>query len=152
MEYFNKQMNVYLSGIIEIIIPLVKPHVTPHENASLKSGTTTVLSLTKMGIGGRASMPQVSYLTSLDYFNFLCFAYVFGAIVEFAMINFFERMAKRRRIQVEDAKKAFDERTEAEIAIMEFNMVGPPLRIYFSFPFSVVRVLMVCRFLSYGQV
>ncbi|XP_045584119.1 gamma-aminobutyric acid receptor subunit alpha-6 isoform X1 [Procambarus clarkii] len=87
-------------------------------------GTTTVLSLTKMGIGGRASMPQVSYLTSLDYFNFLCFAYVFGAIVEFAMINFFERMAKRRRIQVEDAKKAFDERTEAEIAIMEFNMAA----------------------------
>lgn len=69
-------------------------------------------------------MPQVSYPTSLDYFVILCFTYVFGAIVEFAMINFFERTANRRRKQVEDAKKALDERAKAGLALEELSMVG----------------------------
>ena len=74
------------------------------------SGVTTVLSMTTLGFGGRSAWPSVSYATALDYFVILCFAYVFAAVLEFAMINFIERAANKRRKKIEDLKKTISER------------------------------------------
>ncbi|XP_042865393.1 gamma-aminobutyric acid receptor subunit alpha-6-like isoform X2 [Penaeus japonicus] len=76
-------------------------------------GATTVLSLTKIGFGGRSSMPKVSYPTSLDYFVILCFTFVFGAIVEYTIMHFLERATNRRRKAMEDHQKEVQERAQA---------------------------------------
>ncbi|XP_076042746.1 uncharacterized protein LOC143026366 isoform X3 [Oratosquilla oratoria] len=76
-------------------------------------GVTTVLSMTTLGFGGRSAWPAVSYATALDYFVILCFAFVFAAVLEFAMINFIERTANRRRKKLEDLKKQITERLMA---------------------------------------
>jgi len=55
---------------------------------------TTVLSMTTLGFGGRSQMPKTSYATALDWFVILCFAFVFASMVEYAAINFMDKMMK----------------------------------------------------------
>lgn len=57
-------------------------------------GVTTVLSMTTLGFGGRSQMPRTSYATALDWFVILCFAFVFASMVEYAAINFMDKMVK----------------------------------------------------------
>lgn len=70
-------------------------------------GVTTVLSITTIGFGGgRAALPKVSYPTALDWFIIVCFVFVFGAIVEYAYINFVDTdTAEIKRILEERKKK-----------------------------------------------
>lgn len=73
---------------------------------------TTVLSITTIGFGGRAALPKVSYPTALDWFIILCFAFVFGVIVEYAAINFIDKATTdiKRLLQDREDKR----KTEAE--------------------------------------
>nr|CAD7453572.1 unnamed protein product [Timema tahoe] len=57
-----------------------------------KHGVTTALSLTTLGFGGKAEMPKVPYATALDWFIILCFFFVFGVMIEFATINFIDKI------------------------------------------------------------
>jgi len=41
------------------------------------------------------SKPQVNYATALDVFIILCFAIVFAALVEFAMLNFLDTLVRK---------------------------------------------------------
>lgn len=52
----------------------------------------TVLTLVTMGFGGRASLPRVNYATALDWFVIMCFTFVFTALVEYACVNYIERL------------------------------------------------------------
>lgn len=106
---------------------------SPYQNyLPYKSGATTVLSLTKIGFGGRSSMPKVSYPTSLDYFVILCFTFVFGAIVEYTIMHFLERATNRRRKAMEDHQKEVQERAQApqtegeqRVGALQFTSVSP---------------------------
>lgn len=48
----------------------------------------TVLTMSTMSLGGRNELPRVSYSTALDTYVVGCFAFVFFALVEYAVINF----------------------------------------------------------------
>lgn len=63
------------------------------DSSVLVSGVTTVLTMTTMGFGGRAQMPRVSYATALDSFVIICFSFVFAVMIEYAVINFFDKIA-----------------------------------------------------------
>lgn len=69
-------------------------------------GVTTVLSITTIGFGGgRAALPKVSYPTALDWFIIVCFVFVFGAIVEYAYINFVDTVTAEIKRILEERKK-----------------------------------------------
>lgn len=70
------------------------------------AGVTTVLTMTTIGIGGRAQMPPVSYATALDWFIILCFSNVFAVVVEFGVVHYRGRVAGLilKRIQEKNAK------------------------------------------------
>jgi gamma-aminobutyric acid receptor subunit alpha len=59
--------------------------------------------MTTMGFGGRAQMPRVPYATALDSFVIICFSFVFAVMVEYAAINFLDKVAG-------DMKKLLQER------------------------------------------
>lgn len=61
---------------------------------STLSGSMTVLTLVTMGFGGRASLPRVNYATALDWFVVMCFTFVFTALVEYACVNYIERLVR----------------------------------------------------------
>lgn len=87
--------------------------------------------MTKIGFGGRSKLPKVNYYTALDYFVIMCFIQVFGTIVEYAAIVFYERKVKRRRLQILDKLKELEEKAKAreeqeQEAADEQMMVGRP--------------------------
>ncbi|XP_067012120.2 gamma-aminobutyric acid receptor subunit alpha-6 [Anabrus simplex] len=67
----------------------IDPDAVP---ARVSLGVTTVLSMTTMGFGGRAQMPRVSYATALDFFVILCFSFVFAVMIEYAVVNFIDKI------------------------------------------------------------
>lgn len=70
---------------------------------------TTVLSITTLGFGGRAQLPKVSHATALDWFVIICFAFAFAVMVEYAVINFTDKLAA-------DIKKLLEERAVKKAA------------------------------------
>jgi len=80
--------------------------------ARIALGVTTVLSVTKIGFGGKAK-PQVGYSTALDIYIIICFIYTFAALTEFAIINFITIFVQRMKKKEEEIKDKKDKLKEA---------------------------------------
>ncbi|XP_061745798.1 gamma-aminobutyric acid receptor subunit alpha-5-like isoform X1 [Nerophis ophidion] len=65
-------------------------------------GVTTVLTMTIV-ISARNSIPKVAYATAMDWFIAVCYAFVFSALIEFAIVNYFTK-----RSWACDGKKALE--------------------------------------------
>merc|ERR1712223_656629 len=68
-------------------------------------GITTVLSVTKIGFGGKGK-PQVGYPTAMDVFVIICLGSVFAALCEFAILNFISVFMTRYKAEEEKVKEA----------------------------------------------
>lgn len=74
------------------------------------------MSITTIGFGGgRAALPKVSYPTALDWFIIICFAFVFGAIVEYAVINFLDKVTTDIKRILEERKKKKDSTADIKV-------------------------------------
>lgn len=56
----------------------------------------------------RNSLPRVTYTKYSDWILMLCLVYVFGALVEFAVINFHESLEARKREKRNNALRSID--------------------------------------------
>ena len=85
-------------------------------------GITTVLSVTKIGFGGKGK-PQVGYPTALDIYVIICLGSVFAALCEFAIMNFISVTMNRIKTQKEELKKAKEaiDKAEQELQIDDKN-------------------------------
>ncbi|KAL9963420.1 hypothetical protein ACROYT_G026930 [Oculina patagonica] len=61
----------------------INEHSVP---ARVSLGITTVLAITTLFFGVQASLPKVGYIKAIDFFLLGSFFFVFGALVEFAII------------------------------------------------------------------
>uniref|UniRef100_A0A1B6GS50 Neurotransmitter-gated ion-channel ligand-binding domain-containing protein n=1 Tax=Cuerna arida TaxID=1464854 RepID=A0A1B6GS50_9HEMI len=104
LGFFILQMYVPLSLIVccSWVSFWIDPKAVP---ARVQLGVTTVLSITTMGFAGRAALPKVSYPTALDWFIIVCFAFAFGVIVEYAYINFIDKITADIKKILEERKK-----------------------------------------------
>ena len=68
-------------------------------------GTTTVLSVIKIGFGGKGK-PQVGYLTALDVYVTICLMSVFAALCEYAVISFLSVTMNRYKANQEKKREA----------------------------------------------
>ncbi|KAJ9594387.1 hypothetical protein L9F63_014177, partial [Diploptera punctata] len=96
----------------------IDPDAVP---ARVSLGVMTVLSMTTMGFGGRAQMPRVSYATALDSFVIICFSFVFAVMIEYAAINFLDKITadltkllKERGVKKNTPPRASQDPPEAE--------------------------------------
>lgn len=64
-----------------------------------------------MGFVGRSALPKVPYPTALDWFVILCFVFVFAVLVEYAVINFIDKVT-------EDIKKILLDREKRKKVIL----------------------------------
>lgn len=78
----------------------------------LFSGVTTVLSITTIGFGGRSQLPKTDYATSLDWFIILCFSFVFAVMIEYAIINFIDKVTQDIKNILNKRKKTKEEQEE----------------------------------------
>lgn len=63
------------------------------------TGITTVLTMTTISTGVRASLPRISYIKAIDIYLVMCFIFVFAALLEYAVVNYtyWGRRAKIKR-------------------------------------------------------
>lgn len=51
--------------------------------------------MTTLSSVARTSLPRVSYVTAMDLFVTVCFLFVFAALMEYAMLNYYSSSARR---------------------------------------------------------
>ncbi|CAH2054040.1 unnamed protein product, partial [Iphiclides podalirius] len=78
--------------------------------ARVSLGVTTLLTMATQSSGINASLPPVSYTKAIDVWTGVCLTFVFGALLEFALVNY----ASRSDMHRENLKKT---RREMEAAV-----------------------------------
>lgn len=51
--------------------------------------------MTTLSTVARNSLPRVSYMTAMDLFVTVCFLFVFAAMIEYAMLNYYSSSIRR---------------------------------------------------------
>ncbi|KAA0198216.1 hypothetical protein HAZT_HAZT002907 [Hyalella azteca] len=97
LGYFILQ--TYLPSILIVNLSWVSFWIN-HQAISARSalGITTVLTMTTISTGVRASLPRISYVKAIDIYLVMCFVFVFAALMEYAAVNYnFWRQEARKQ-------------------------------------------------------
>ncbi|KAL1116298.1 hypothetical protein AAG570_005793 [Ranatra chinensis] len=114
-------LQIYVPCSLIVCSSWVSFWINPTDVAGRVSlAVTTVLSITTMGFGGRAQLPKVSYATALDWFVICCFSFAFAVMVEYAIINFTDKL-------ITDIRRLLEERAKRKTNLQE-SMVRTDFR------------------------
>ncbi|CAG2109427.1 unnamed protein product [Medioppia subpectinata] len=90
--HFQRHMG---SFVIEVYAPCIMLVVLSWVSFWINreaTGLTTVLTMTFLGLELRNDLPKVPYLTALDYFVYISFAFISATILEFGFVHFFTKI------------------------------------------------------------
>ena len=73
--------------------------------ARVSLGITTVLAITTLMFGIQSSLPRVGHVKAIDVFLLVSFLFVFAALVEFAVICSFTKVASLNKDKVSPSAK-----------------------------------------------
>jgi hypothetical protein len=86
--------------------------------ARVSLGVTTLLTMATQISGINASLPPVSYTKAIDVWTGVCLTFVFGALLEFALVNYASRSDAHRA--------AFKKKQEQQQQEMQQTVAAAP--------------------------
>ncbi|KAK6029331.1 Neurotransmitter-gated ion-channel transmembrane region, partial [Ostertagia ostertagi] len=94
---------------------------------------TTLLTLSTQGNGIRYALPPVSYAKAIDYFyggeSLVCMLFIFGVLLEFAMVNSYMRRANKYNIMAEKLQAGYGHKHAISTAEYDSEYDEGPLSI-----------------------
>ena len=83
------RFQIYMPSYMVVVLAWVSFWVDREQTAArIAMGITTVLTMATLIGSARVSLPQVSYVKSLEWFLMMCFMFVFFAILEYALVSY----------------------------------------------------------------
>ncbi|XP_010591476.1 gamma-aminobutyric acid receptor subunit delta [Loxodonta africana] len=78
--------------------------------ARVSLGITTVLTMTTLMVSARSSLPRASAIKALDVYFWICYVFVFAALVEYAFAHFNAdyRKKQKAKVKVKEQKAKID--------------------------------------------
>lgn len=88
--------------------------------ARVSLGITTVLTMTTLMVSARSSLPRASAIKALDVYFWICYVFVFAALVEYAFAHFNADYRKKQKAKA----KVKEQRAEMDVrsAIVLFSL------------------------------
>lgn len=83
----------------------------PGTAPSVPPGITTVLTMTTLMVSARSSLPRASAIKALDVYFWICYVFVFAALVEYAFAHFNADYRKKQKAKV----KVKEQRAEVRL-------------------------------------
>lgn len=91
-------IQTYIPSMLTVTISWFSFWISPDSPpARVGLGITTVLTMITISNSARAPLPKVSYTKAIDWFLLMCLVYVFGALMEYAIVNFYACEVQKKK-------------------------------------------------------
>ncbi|KAL7978634.1 hypothetical protein Chor_010677 [Crotalus horridus] len=94
------------------------------ELMNFKSGITTVLTMTTLMVSARSSLPRASAIKALDVYFWICYVFVFAALVEYAFAHFNADYMKKQKHKLKTNKQAEEVNVKRAIVMFSLSIAG----------------------------
>ncbi|CAN7983046.1 unnamed protein product, partial [Ixodes hexagonus] len=105
-EFSYYLIQIYIPCCMLVIVSWVSFWLDPTSiPARVSLGVTTLLTMATQISGINASLPPVSYTKAIDVWTGVCLTFVFGALLEFALVNYASRSESHRQNMQKQKRK-----------------------------------------------
>ncbi|KAM5141616.1 gamma-aminobutyric acid receptor subunit pi [Mantella aurantiaca] len=105
-------LETYVPSILLVVLSWVSFWISQSSvPARICIGVTTVLTMTTLMMGARSSLPNANcFIKAIDVYLGICFSFIFGALLEYAIAHFctFHRLDQRKFVQKNPEEEEID--------------------------------------------
>ena len=125
-RYFNYYLiQTYIPSMLIVILSWVSFWIDKDAvPARITLGLLTVLTMTTQASGVNQHLPRVSYVKAIDVWMSTCLIFVFGALVEYSIVNVLARKDKSVHLKVSktEVKRRSDDKMDIYTVSMEVGL------------------------------